>query len=90
MRNSSTRPDPVPAASHRHERTSAGERRRGVRLLLISAAVAALMFAGWWLVATTNREGHHDAHLLPLFTLFALVPALYHLIRARYLRSKGR
>ncbi|HET7309978.1 MAG TPA: hypothetical protein VFJ17_01490 [Mycobacteriales bacterium] len=56
----------------------------------MSAFVAAAMFGLWWLVATTNREGHHDAELLPLFTLFALVPAIYHLALARYLRSRGR
>ena len=76
--------------SHRKVRTSAGERRRGLRLIVVSVFLAAAMFALWWLVATTNREGHHDAHLLPLFTLFTLVPAVYHLILAKYLRSKGR
>jgi hypothetical protein len=58
--------------------------------LVVSALLAALMFAGWWLVATTNREGHHDAELLPIFTLITLVPALYHLLLARYLRRRGR
>lgn len=48
------------------------------------------MFALWWLVATTNREGQHDAELLPLFTLFTLVPAVFHLMLAKYLRSRGR
>lgn len=76
--------------AHRRIRTSAGERRRGIRLLIVSVFFAAAMFALWWLVATTNREGHHDAQLLPLFTLFTLVPAVYHLILARYLRSRGR
>jgi hypothetical protein len=28
--------------------------------------------------------------LLPIFTLFTLVPAVFHLVLARYLRSKGR
>lgn len=79
-----------PSSAHRSTRTSTGERRRGIRLLIISAFLAAAMFALWWLVATTNREGHHDAELLPPFTLFTLVPAGYHLIWARYLRSKGR
>lgn len=85
-----TKPDVEPFAPDRRGRTSASERRRGLRLLVMSAVVAALMFAGWWLVATTNREGHHDAELLPLFTLFVLVPAVYHLIRARYFKSKGQ
>ena len=48
------------------------------------------MFAMWWLVATTNSEGDHDAELLPLFTLIPLIPALYHLLRARLLRMKGK
>jgi len=46
------------------------------------------MLALWWLVATTNSEGHHDAHLLPLFTLIPLLPALYHLFHARFHPSK--
>ena len=66
------------------------ERRRGFRLLIISALVASAMFAMWWLVATTNSEGDHDAELLPLFTLIPLIPALYHLFRARLLRVKGK
>jgi hypothetical protein len=70
--------------------TSTAERRRGIRLLVVSAFVAGAMFALWWLVATTNREGDHDAELLPLFTLFTLVPAVYHLLLARHLRRKGR
>ena len=34
------------------------------------AAVLAAMLAMWWLVASTNREGTHDAELLPLIALF--------------------
>ncbi len=90
MRMLTRHPQTEPARLLRRDRTSAGERRRGIRLLIVSGLVAALMFAGWWLVATTNREGHHDAELLPLLTLFTLVPAIYHLIWARYLQSKGR
>ena len=71
-------------------RTSRDERRRGIRLLIISALLAGAMFAMWWLVATTNREGTHDAELLPLVALAALVPATYHLVLARYLRLKGK
>jgi hypothetical protein len=82
---------PRPRSRPAPERTaSQTQRRKGVRLLVISVPFAAAMFALWWLVATTNREGHHDAELLPIFTLFTLVPAVYHLLRARYLRSKGR
>jgi hypothetical protein len=90
MRTLSETPRTQPTGTHRRTRTAADERRRGVRLLVISVFFAAAMFALWWLVATTNREGHHDAELLPLFTLFTLVPAGYHLIWASYLRSKGR
>lgn len=80
----------MPIRLHVREPTSADEHRQGIRLLAYGVLLAALMFAGWWLVATTNREGHHDAELLPLFTLFTVVPAIYHLILARYLRSRGR
>ena len=80
----------APPHWHRRVRTSADERRRGIRLLIVSVFFAGAMFTLWWLVATTNREGNHDAELLPLLTLFTLVPAAYHLILARYLRSKGR
>lgn len=83
-------PQTKPTGAHRRIRTSARERQRGIRLLILSVLLAGAMFALWWLVATTNREGHHDAELLPLFTLFTLVPAVYHLILARYLRRKGR
>ncbi len=79
----------LPGASRR-ARSAADEKRRGIRLLVVSAVVAALMFACWWLVATTNTEGHHDAESLSLFTLIPLVPAVYHLDRAHFLRSKER
>lgn len=59
-------------------RTATDERRRGVRALLISVVVLAGMLALWWLVATTNREGHHDAQLLPIFTLIPLGIAFWH------------
>ena len=81
---------PVKPARPTRARTAKDERRRGLRLLIISALVAAAMFALWWLVATTNSEGDHDAELLPLFTLIPLIPALYHLFRARLLRAKGK
>lgn len=70
-------------------RSAESERRKGFHLLVASVPVAAALFALWWLVATTNSEGDHDAELLPLFTLFTLVPAVYHLLWAWYLRSRG-
>jgi hypothetical protein len=42
------------------------------------------MSALWWLVATTNREGTHDAELLPLFALIPGLIGLFHLARARF------
>ena len=81
---------PEPTTPARPVRTAKDERRRGLRLLIISALVATAMFALWWLVAKTNSEGDHDAELLPLFTLIPLIPALYHLFRARLLRAKGK
>lgn len=65
-------------------RTAADERRSGLRLMVVSVVVLAAMLALWWLVESTNREGHHDAQLLPLFTLIPLLMGLYHLIRARF------
>ena len=84
------KPPVKPHSPTRRVRTSTDERRRGFRLLVVSVFFAAAMFTLRWLVATTNREGHHDAELLPLFTLFTLVPAVFHLLMGRYLRSKGR
>ena len=79
---------PEPTTPVRPERAVKGEWCQGIRQLIISAVVLAAMLALWWLVATTNSEGHHDAHLLPLFTLIPLLPALYHLFRARFHPSK--
>jgi hypothetical protein len=59
-------------------KTAGDEKRRGIRALIISAVVLAGMLALWWLVATTNREGHHDAELLPIFTAIPLALALWH------------
>lgn len=68
------------------ERTAQDERRRGIRALIISPVVLSATLASWWLVATTNREGHHDAQLLPLLTLIPIGIALWHFGWARYLR----
>jgi hypothetical protein len=79
---------PEPTTPARPARTAKDEWRKGIRQLIISAVVLAVMLALWWLVATTNREGHHDAQLLPLLTLIPLLPALYHLFHARFHSSK--
>jgi hypothetical protein len=65
-------------------RTAQEERRSGIRWLVAGALALAVAFAGWWLVATTNREGTHDAELLPLFALVPLLIGLYHLVRSRF------
>jgi hypothetical protein len=67
-------------------RTAEQERRRGIVWLVAGVLFLGLMFAFWWLVANTNKEGEHDAELLPLFALIPLSIGLYHLIRARILR----
>jgi hypothetical protein len=65
-------------------RASEEERRSGIRWLIAGAFFLALMFAAWWLVESTNKEGTHDAQLLPLFALIPLLIGLYHLIRSRF------
>ena len=82
--------EPEPTTQARPVRTAKDEWRKGIRQLIISAVVLAAMLALWWLVATTNSEGHHDAQLLPLFTLIPLLPALYHLFHARFHPPKHR
>jgi len=66
-------------------RTVEGERRRGIVWLVVGVLVLASMFGGWWLVASTNREGQHDAELLPILALIPLLIGGYHLLRARFL-----
>jgi hypothetical protein len=64
-------------------RTAEGHRRAAIRDFIIAVGLLALMFVMWWLVASTNREGEHDAHLLPFLALIPFVIGLYHLVRAR-------
>jgi apolipoprotein N-acyltransferase len=68
-------------------RDAVAERRAGVRWLVFGAFFLLLMFGGWWLVEETNREGQHNAELLPLFALIPLGIGLYHLLRARLHRA---
>jgi hypothetical protein len=68
-------------------RTADEERRSGIRWLIATAVVLVAAFALWWLVATTNREGTHDAELLPLFALIPLLIGVYHLLHARSRRA---
>lgn len=64
-------------------RTGEEERRLGIRWLVLGGFFLALMLGGWWLVENTNREGEHDAQLLPLFGLIPLLIGLYHVVHGR-------
>jgi apolipoprotein N-acyltransferase len=68
-------------------RTVAAERRSGIRWLVFGAFFLLLMFGAWWLVEETNREGQHNAELLPLFALIPLSIGLFHVVRAH--RHRG-
>jgi hypothetical protein len=65
-------------------RTAQAERRRGIGLLVFGGFFLASMFGMWWLVESTNREGEHDAQLLPFFALIPLLLGAYYLIRSRF------
>lgn len=69
-------------------RTAAGQRRAAVRWMTAFVVCLAASFAMWWLVARTNAEGHHDAELLPLFSLIPLAIGLYHLYRSHRLARR--
>jgi hypothetical protein len=65
------------------KRTTKEERRKGIHWIIAGVIVLALMLGMWWLVEETNKEGTHDAPLLPFFALIPLLIGLYHLLRAR-------
>jgi hypothetical protein len=64
-------------------RTADAERRRGIHLLVFGGCLLVAMLGIWWLVENTNREGEHDAQLLPFFALIPLLLGAYSLIRSR-------
>jgi hypothetical protein len=64
-------------------RTATEQRRSGIHWLIAGTFVLAAMFAMWWLVESTNKEGQHDAQLLPFFALIPLLIGAYHLVRSR-------
>jgi hypothetical protein len=64
-------------------RTADDEKRSGIRWLIAGSFMLALMLGAWWLVEETNKEGTHDAELLPLFALIPLLIGGYHLVRSR-------
>jgi apolipoprotein N-acyltransferase len=63
------------------------ERRKGVYWIVGGVVFLALMLGAWWLVESTNKEGTHDAQLLPFFALIPLSVGAYHLVRARTRRA---
>jgi len=63
-------------------RLATEERRAGIRWLVGGAFFLVVMFGAWWLVESTNREGEHDAQLLPFFALIPLLIGVYHLVQA--------
>ena len=69
--------------------SAASERRRGIYWLVAGVVFLVLMFGAWWLVEETNKEGTHDANLLPWFALIPLSIGAYHLVRARVRRSRA-
>jgi hypothetical protein len=64
-------------------RGAAWQKRRGIVWMIAGAVILALMFAMWWLVESTNKEGTHDAPLLPFFALIPLGIGAYHLAMSR-------
>jgi hypothetical protein len=59
------------------------ERRRGIVWVIAGFVFLVLMFGMWALVEATNKEGTHDAQLLPFFALIPLGIGAYHLVRSR-------
>ena len=66
---------------------SQSERRKGIDWVIGGLFFLAFMFGAWWLVESTNKEGTHDAQLLPFFALIPLGIGAYHLLRARIGRT---
>ena len=65
-------------------RTANAEKRLGVYWLIAGAVTLAGMFGLWWLVEETNKEGTHNAELLPLFALVPLLIGVSHLLKSRF------
>ena len=62
---------------------AAHEKRRGIVWTIAGVVFLGLMFGMWALVEATNKEGTHDAQLLPFFALIPLGIGAYHLMRSR-------
>lgn len=65
-------------------RTVDDQRRKGIFWFVAAAVILALMLGAWWLVESTNKEGTHDAELLPFIALVPLLIGVYHLVRSRF------
>ena len=64
-------------------RSAEEEKRSGIHWLVIGAAFLVAMLGMWWLVENTNKEGTHDAELLPFFALIPIAVGLYRMFHAR-------
>jgi len=67
-------------------RSARDEVRLATYWLIAGAVVLVALLGAWWLVEETNKEGTHDAELLPFFALIPLLIGVYHLVRSRFLR----
>ena len=65
-------------------RTPDQERRSALIWFVAAVVFLVAMLGMWWLVEETNREGTHDAELLPFFALIPLLIGAYHLLRSRW------
>jgi hypothetical protein len=63
------------------------ERRSGIHWLIAGGFLLAAMFGMWWLVENTNKEGEHDAQLLPLFALVPLLIGAFRVVHSRLRHS---
>jgi hypothetical protein len=65
-------------------RTPDQERRSALIWFIAGVVFLVAMLGMWWLVEETNKEGTHDAELLPFFALIPLLIGAYHLVRSRW------
>ena len=68
-------------------RSARDEKRLGIYWMIAGAVVLVALLGMWWLVEETNKEGTHDAELLPFFALIPLLIGAYHLVRSRLRRA---
>ena len=68
-------------------RTARDEMHRAIGWFVGGGIFLVAMLGMWWLVEETNKEGTHDAELLPLFALIPLAIGAYHVLRSRMKRA---